>query len=104
MSFEVRDHDLAGRVGKLKTRSGVIETPALLPVINPNVQPITPKEMKEEFKVSAIITNAYILMKSFRSTVIEKGVHEFLGFDGVVATDSGAYQLLLYGNVDATPH
>ncbi|RLI24782.1 tRNA guanosine(15) transglycosylase TgtA, partial [Candidatus Bathyarchaeota archaeon] len=104
MAFEIREHDLAGRVGRLKTRSGVIETPALLPVINPKVQPITPREMREKFKLKAVITNAYILMKNFRDSVVKEGVHRFLDFDGVVMTDSGAYQLLIYGEIDAMPH
>ncbi len=97
------EHDLAGRVGRLKTRSGVVETPALLPVINPKVQPITPREMKEKFKLAAVITNAYILMKRYGDSVIEKGVHRFLDFEGVVMTDSGAYQILVYGEIEATP-
>jgi len=104
MSFEVKEHDLAGRVGKLRTKSGVVETPALFPVINPKIQPIPPREMKEKFKISAVITNAYILMKNFGDTVIERGIHDFLDFDGVVMTDSGAYQLLIYGGVDTTPY
>jgi len=103
LAFEVREHDLAGRVGRLKTRSGMIETPALLPVINPRVQPIAPREMREKFKLKAVITNAYILMKNFSEHVIKEGVHRFLDFDGVVMTDSGAYQLLVYGEIDATP-
>jgi 7-cyano-7-deazaguanine tRNA-ribosyltransferase len=29
-------------------------------------------------------------------------LHKFLGFDGAIMTDSGAYQILVYGNVDIT--
>jgi len=30
------------------------------------------------------------------------GLHNFLGFDGAIMTDSVAYQILVYGNVDVT--
>ncbi|MCW4002270.1 MAG: hypothetical protein NWE97_03690, partial [Candidatus Bathyarchaeota archaeon] len=61
MSFEVRDRDLLARIGRFETKRGVIETPLLLPVINPNVQPVLPKELQKEFNCNALITNAYII-------------------------------------------
>jgi 7-cyano-7-deazaguanine tRNA-ribosyltransferase len=97
MSFEIRDRDLLARIGRFKTKSGVFETPALLPVINPNVQPISPKEIGEEFGCGALITNAYIVKKHFQSEAVEKGIHSFLDFNRVIMTDSGAYQILIYG-------
>jgi len=101
--FEVYYKDLLGRIGKLKTRSGIIETPHMFPVINPLVQPIAPKTIKEEYKINAIMTNAYLLKKNFGDEVIVKGVHNFINFNGVIATDSGAYQALVYGEIKASP-
>lgn len=46
---------------------------------------------------NAIITNAYLLKKHIQK--IEK-IHSVLNFNGVIMTDSGAYQLLRYGSVD----
>ena len=103
MSFEIRDRDMLARLGKIKTKSGTIETPILLPVINPAIQPISPKTMNEEFNCEALITNAYILKKQSGEEAVEKEVHKLLDFDGVVMTDSGAYQILVYGKVDVTP-
>lgn len=97
MSFEIRDRDLLARIGRLKTKSGVFETPALLPVINPSVQLISPETMRTEFNCQALITNAYIVKKRFEDEAAEKGIHRFLDFNGVVMTDSGAYQILVYG-------
>lgn len=92
------------RLGKIKTKSGTIETPVLLPVVNPAVQPISPKIMGAEFDCKALITNAYILKnQNCREATEECGVHKLLGFDGVIMTDSGAYQILVYGKVDVTP-
>ncbi|MEM2242234.1 MAG: tRNA guanosine(15) transglycosylase TgtA [Candidatus Bathyarchaeia archaeon] len=103
MSFEVKDKDLLARIGKLQTKSGVVETPLLFPVVNPTVQPIPPKRIREEFGFEALITNAYILKKRFKNEPVEKGLHNFLGFNGVVMTDSGAYQILVYGDIETTP-
>jgi len=102
MAFEIRERDLLARIGRLETKSGLVETPTLLPVINPAIQPITPKAMKEEFDCNALITNAYIIKKHSADKAIQKGVHHLLDFDGAVMTDSGAYQLLVYGNVRTT--
>lgn len=103
MSFEIRERDVLGRIGKLVTKSGVIETPQLLPVVNPGVQLVSPAEMRQGFGCDAVMTNAYILRKNFAERVLEDGIHDFLGFPGVVMTDSGAYQILVYGGVDVGP-
>ena len=44
MVFEVKSTDLLGRVGKLKTKNGVLETPTLLPVVNPRKLEIKQKQ------------------------------------------------------------
>ena len=103
MCFEIIERDLLARVGRLKTKSGKVETPVLLPVVNPNVQPIPPKEILEKFGCKALITNAYILKKHFGEKAAEKDVHKLLEFEGVVMTDSGAYQILVYGDVEVSP-
>jgi 7-cyano-7-deazaguanine tRNA-ribosyltransferase len=103
MSFEIRDRDLLARIGRLETKSGTIETPLLLPVINPTIQPIPPKTIQETFNQPALITNAYITKKHFKAQATRKGIHNLLDFSGVVMTDSGAYQTLVYGDVEVTP-
>lgn len=103
LTFEVVDKDLLGRIGKLKTKTRVIETPIFLPVINPLIQPLAPKEMKSEYKCQAIIANAYLLKKNFGEKVRRLGIHKFLEFDQAIMTDSGAYQILVYGDVAINP-
>jgi 7-cyano-7-deazaguanine tRNA-ribosyltransferase len=100
MSFEIKEKDLLGRIGKLKTKSGTVETPLLFPVINPSIQPVPTRRLKEYFGFEAVITNSYILRKRFNEKVTEQGLHKFLDYDGVVMTDSGAYQILVYGGVE----
>ncbi len=101
MSFELRDRDLLGRIGRLRTKSGEVETPAFMPVINPLLQTLAPRRMREEFGCDVVITNSYIIRKQF-GEVTDLNVHELLDFDGVVMTDSGAYQILVYGGVEVT--
>lgn len=97
LSFEVKDKDLAGRIGKLSLRSGIVETPAFFPVVHPFKQPEDlPIEKIVEAGFKQVITNAYIIKRKLGGSVAK--VHEVLGFDGVVMTDSGAYQILVYGD------
>ncbi len=100
--FEIRDKDLAGRIGRLHTPHGVLETPALLPVIDVARQEL-PLEEIAAAGFRAVITNAYLLWKRMRSLAEKRGVHGILGFDGIIMTDSGAYQILEYGDVEITP-
>jgi 7-cyano-7-deazaguanine tRNA-ribosyltransferase len=100
MSFEIKDKDVLGRIGKLKTKSCTVETPLLFPVINPSIQLVPPQKLKDIFGFEAVITNAYILKKRFGEKPAKQGLHRFLNFDGAVMTDSGAYQILVYGEVE----
>ena len=97
--FELRDRDGLGRLGRFTTAHGTIDTPALLPVINPNQVLIPAKEMRSKFGTQIVITNAYILHRSMREDARAKGVHGVLDFDGPVMTDSGAFQQHVYGGV-----
>jgi len=103
MSFEIADRDLMARIGRLETKSGVIETPMLLPVINPYLQTVPPKKLEEQFGCRALITNAYIIQKNFKEAATTKGLHKFLNFNGSIMTDSGAYQLLIYKDIETSP-
>ncbi|MGB9740215.1 MAG: tRNA guanosine(15) transglycosylase TgtA [Candidatus Bathyarchaeia archaeon] len=103
MAFEVKEKDLLARIGKLKTKNGAVETPLLFPVINPKVQPIPPRKIRE-IGFEALITNAYILRKHFQNKPVEEGLHKFLDYNGVIMTDSGAYQILVYGDIEMSPH
>jgi len=101
MSFELRDRDVLGRMGRLRTRSGDVETPAFMPVVNPLSQTIPPKRMLGEFGCKIIIANAYLIKKHFGDAP-DLDVHRLLDYDGVVATDSGAYQILVYGGIEVS--
>lgn len=101
--FEILAKDMAGRFGRLDTPHGVLETPALLPVVNPHV-PLLPVRKIAECGAKALITNASVLFKDpgLRARAEAEGVHTLLGFDGPVMTDSGAFQLSRYGDAGVT--
>jgi 7-cyano-7-deazaguanine tRNA-ribosyltransferase len=97
--IEIIQKDLLGRIAKFRTKSGIIETPTFIPVVHPTRELIQPRKMFEDFGCQILITNAYLLSK----TGSERKIHDLLDFPGAVMTDSGAYQLLIYGDVDITP-
>lgn len=103
--FEVTAQDGAGRLGELSIpRADVtIETPALMPVVNPNLQTVEPSTM-EELGAQILITNAYIISstKGLRERALTEGLHSLLGFDGPIVTDSGSFQLAEYGSIDTS--
>jgi len=103
ISFEILDEDINGRCGRLKVGDNVLKTPALLPVVNPHLPVIPPPELKA-MGAGAIITNAYIFYRSseFREQALSRGLHDVLGFDGIIMTDSGSFQLSVYGDVEVT--
>ncbi len=104
--FEVRSYDGAGRLGKLTVpRSDVtVETPALLPVVNPHIQGVPPARLESTFGAEILITNSYIIHGSddLREPALEDGLHELLDFSGAIMTDSGSFQLSEYGDIDVT--
>ena len=89
--FEVRRWDGAGRLGELDVpRAGVtVETPALMPVVNPHIRTVPPARMAE-LGAQALITNGYILYESedYRERALAEGLHELYDFDGAIVTDS----------------
>ncbi|MCL7411129.1 MAG: tRNA guanosine(15) transglycosylase TgtA [Methanosarcinaceae archaeon] len=102
-NFEILQKDAAGRIGRLTTPHGVVETPTIMPVINPNIQIIKPSEMRD-FGAEIIITNSYIIYRrdELREKALKDGLHSLLDFDGPIMTDSGSFQLSVYGEVEVT--
>nr|MDO8088927.1 tRNA guanosine(15) transglycosylase TgtA [Candidatus Sigynarchaeum springense] len=101
-SFEILAREGMGRLGKFEINGKSLPTPNILPVVHPKFQVIPPGDLHGRFGVDAVFTNAYIIFKDerLRVSVLEKGVHAHLGFPGIVATDSGAFQHYMYGTDD----
>ena len=80
-----------GRVGRFSTLHGDVTTPALMPVIDTSNVILSPKQMRREFGVELVITNAYLTRRRFGEKAIKKGIHGVLNYNGPVMTDSGGY-------------
>ncbi len=95
--YEIKNYDNAARLGRITTPHGVINTPYLFPVIDPTRQPVSLDEIKS-MGFNAIITNAYLYYRRTRG----KGgpIHSYLKWNNPVMTDSGGYQVLIYGDVE----
>ena len=98
--FEIKAKDNMGRVGVLKTRHGNVKTPALMPVIHPRKQAID----VGKYGADIVITNAYLIYKDeeLKKKAVEEGLHSLINFDGPIMTDSGSFQLSVYGDVEIT--
>lgn len=98
--FEIKAKDNRARVGVLKTNHGNIKTPNLMPVIHPRKQTIDVKK----YGADIVITNAYLIYKDedLKQKAIDEGLHKLINFDGPIMTDSGSFQLSVYGDVDIT--
>jgi 7-cyano-7-deazaguanine tRNA-ribosyltransferase len=100
--FEVRYSDLAARIGRLETPHGVVETPAFVPVVHPVRQTVSTQFLKK-MGFQIVITNAYITLRHYGDEARKRGIHDIIGYDGAVMTDSGGYQVLEYGSVEVEP-
>ena len=103
--FEITKRDGFARIGRFHTLHGSFTTPLLLPVVNPNIRTIDPREMWESFGVEALITNSYVIWKNdeLRSRALKEGIHATLDFPGAIVTDSGTFQSYVYGDVEVEP-
>ena len=83
------------RAGELTTRHGTVPTPVFMPVgSQAAVKTLTPDEVAAiGYKI--ILANTYHLYLRPGIEVIEKagGLHNFMGWEGAILTDSGGYQV-----------
>ena len=94
--FKLTSEDSGARLGKLKTKSGIINTPFFMPIATKgSVKQLSPEDLKS-INTEAIIANAFILSLKPGLEVIEKfnGIHKFMKWDKTIFTDSGGFQIL----------
>jgi queuine tRNA-ribosyltransferase len=83
------------RAGTLSLRSGVVPTPAFMPVgTRAAVRGLSPRELGEA-GASIVLANTYHLWERPGHEVIRElgGLHGFMGWKGPILTDSGGYQV-----------
>lgn len=101
--LETISSDLHGRIGRMSLAKGDVITPTLLPVIDPKENIIPPQDMINRFGFNFVITSAYLYYKRFGMPSDSDDIHKTLSFNGNIMMDSGAYQVLVYGDVDIDP-
>jgi len=93
--FEIRTKERNARTGIINTKSGIIKTPAFMPVATlGDVKTLPSWDMKKS-GVQIFIANTYHLHIRPGDELIKKlgGLHLFAGWNGPIATDSGGFQV-----------
>jgi 7-cyano-7-deazaguanine tRNA-ribosyltransferase len=101
MKWEITEIDALGRIGKITVNNKEMVTPNLFPVVHPYKNILNISDLKN-IGAQSIFTNAYIIYQNpqLRDMVLKEGIHKYLNFDGIIATDSGAFQKYMYNNTD----
>lgn len=89
------------RLGRLTTPHGVIETPCYMPVgTQATVKTMTPLEL-HEIKTQILLSNTYHLYLRPGHELVKEagGLHQFMGWDGPILTDSGGFQVFSLGDL-----
>jgi len=105
MNFEIIETDGLARIAKIEVNGKKLITPNLFAVVKPSGNLITPYELKR-LGVDCIFTNAYILYQNeiLKERALRNGIHKLLEYDGIIATDSGAFQQYMYNDkIDINP-
>jgi len=87
------------RLGILKTKNGVVETPCLVPVATQAaVKTLTAEEAKQA-KSQILIANAFHLHLKPSENVVKRagGLHKFMNWQKPLMTDSGGFQVFSLG-------
>jgi queuine tRNA-ribosyltransferase len=102
MKFQLTatDPHSKARAGMLTTDHGEIPTPIFMPVGTAgSVKAVHQRELKNDIDAKIILGNTYHLYLRPGLSLLEKagGIHQFMGWDRPLLTDSGGYQVYSLG-------
>ena len=95
MSFRIEATEGPARAGVLETAHGEVRTPAFMPVgTKATVKSVDPEELRS-LGAEIVLCNTYHLhFRPGEETISDLGgVHEFMGWEGPILTDSGGFQV-----------
>ena len=101
LNFKLLNTDGNARRGQLTVNHGVIETPIFMPVgTYGSVKAMSPLELKE-IDAQIILGNTFHLWLRPGNDIVAKfgGLHEFMGWDKPILTDSGGFQVFSLGEM-----
>jgi queuine tRNA-ribosyltransferase len=83
------------RIGKLKTKSGEIETPFFMPDATRGFIKLLDNNDLNDIGMGPMVVNTYHLYLNPGIEIIRKaqGIHKFMNWDGPLLSDSGGYQI-----------
>ena len=93
--YKLITKDGLARRGEVKTTHGKFQTPAFMPVGTYGaVKSISPETL-EVLQAEIVLSNTYHLMERPGVEIIKShgGLHQFMGWQGPILTDSGGYQV-----------
>lgn len=98
MKFDIEksDSNSKARSGVLHTAHGDVPTPIFMPVGTVgSVKGIHQRELSDEVNAKIILGNTYHLYLRPGTDILQKagGLHEFIGWERPILTDSGGYQV-----------
>ena len=91
----------SSRAGTITTDHGTIQTPIFMPVGTiGSVKAVTQQQLKQDIQAQIILGNTYHLYLRPGLKVLEAagGLHQFMGWDRPILTDSGGYQVFSLAN------
>src|SRR3989339_1677951 len=83
------------RVGWLKTRRGIIDTPCFMPIATRGVLKTLTTDELTRLGAKIILSNTYHLILRPGEKEMKKhgGLHGFMKWEGAILTDSGGFQV-----------
>lgn len=94
--FRLECTSSGARAGTIDTDHGAIRTPVFMPVgTQASIKATTPEKLAEPIGAQIILGNAYHLFLRPGVESIERagGLHQFMGWERPILTDSGGYQV-----------
>ncbi len=95
LKFELCSTDGQARRGKLISAWGEVETPVFMPVASQGAIKTLPIWQGQKLGVGALLSNSYHLHLQPGEDLVHAagGIHRWMGWQGLVITDSGGYQV-----------
>ena len=103
LQFELQHSDAhsKARAGKMVTDHGEIQTPIFMPVGTVgSVKTVTQQQLQQDVKAQIILGNTYhlFLRPGLETLEAAGGLHQFMGWNHPILTDSGGYQVFSLAN------
>ncbi|MGH2834963.1 MAG: tRNA guanosine(34) transglycosylase Tgt [Solirubrobacteraceae bacterium] len=100
LTIQARDGATRARAGVLRTAHGDVHTPAFVPLATKATVKGLLGEEVAALGYEMVLGNTFHLMLNPGAELIERfgGLHEFMGWDGPIVTDSGGFQVFSMGH------